>query len=73
MPNPSANQPSSFGQQIWIWMFTLSATMLLVLGWAFLHLEPGTASYVISQVTAIILVFTLISTAIVLYSGWKPF
>ncbi len=54
-------------------MFTLSATMLLVLGWAFLHLEPGTASYVISQVTAIILVFTLISTAIVLYSGWKPF
>ncbi|NGM69804.1 hypothetical protein G6M89_12430 [Natronolimnobius sp. AArcel1] len=73
MPNPSANRPSSFGQQIWIWMFTLSATMLLVLGWAFLHLEPGTPSYVISQVSAIVLGCTLIGTAIVLYIGWKPF
>lgn len=54
-------------------MFSMSATMLLGLGWAFLHLEPGTASYVISQVSAIFLGCTLIGTAIVLYTGWKPF
>ncbi|WP_459885879.1 hypothetical protein [Halostagnicola bangensis] len=51
----------------------MSVTMLLVLGWAFLHLEPGTPSYVISQVSAIVLGLTLLGTVIALYSNWKPF
>lgn len=54
-------------------MFTLSVAMLLLLGWSFLHLEPGTPSYVIGQVGAIGLGVTLVGTLIALVSGWQPF
>lgn len=66
-------QPSSFSQQLWLWMFTLSITFLLLLGWAFLYLEPGTPSYVIGQVSAIVLSVTVVGTGIALYSDWEPF
>ncbi|WP_459807958.1 hypothetical protein [Halopiger thermotolerans] len=73
MSGSHSHQPSSFSQQIWLWMFALSVTFLLVLGWAFLHLEPGTPSYVIGQVSAIALSVTAVGTGLVLYSDWQPF
>lgn len=66
-------RPSSFSHQIWIGMFTVSLAFLLLLGWSFLYLEPGTPSYVIGQVSAIGLTVTLVGTTIALYSGWEPF
>lgn len=54
-------------------MFSLSIAMLALLGWSFLHLEPGTPSYVISQVSAIVLATTALGTGIALFSNWRPF
>ncbi|WP_148263648.1 hypothetical protein [Halopiger xanaduensis] len=68
-----ARQPSSYSQQLWLWMFTLSVGFLLLLGWSFLYLEPGTASYVIGQVSAAVLAVTAVGTGIALYSDWEPF
>lgn len=65
--------PASLSQQLWISMFAISIVMLVALGWSFLHLEPGTASYAISQVSAIVVGVTAVGTFIALFSGWKPF
>lgn len=73
MANRPSNRPSSFSHQLWLWLFTASATLLLVLGWSFLYLEPGTPSYVIGQVSAIVLGTTAIGTGIALFSDWQPF
>lgn len=73
MSDRPERRPTSFSQQIWLWMFTFSVTMLVVLGWAFLYLEPGTPSYVIGQVSAIALSMTVLGTLIALYIGWQPF
>lgn len=70
--NPSSGS-TSFTGQIWIWMLSLSVAMLALLGWSFLHLEPGTPSYVIGQVSAIVLGVIVIGTLIALLSSWRPF
>ncbi|WP_247004268.1 hypothetical protein [Halosolutus gelatinilyticus] len=64
---------SSFSNQLWIWLLALSTAMLLLLGWSFLYLEPETASYVIGQVSAIVLVVTILGTLVALRSDWEPF
>lgn len=73
MSTGPSNRPSSFSHQLWLWLFTLSATFLLLLGWSFLHLEPGTPSYVIGQVSAIVLGITLLGAGVALFSDWQPF
>ncbi|WP_137288423.1 hypothetical protein [Natronorubrum halophilum] len=64
---------SSFSNQLWIWLLALSTAMLLLLGWSFLYLEPGTASYVIGQVGATVLVVTILGAFVALRSDWEPF
>jgi len=54
-------------------MFAVSLVFLLLLGWSFLYLEPGTPSYVIGQVSAVSLAATLVGSIIALRSGWEPF
>ncbi|TYT63363.1 hypothetical protein [Natrialba swarupiae] len=73
MPNRPSSRPSSFSHQIWIGLFTMSVVLLLLLGWSFLHLEQGTPSYVIGQVSLIVLSITLIGTLLAMFSGWQPF
>lgn len=68
-----ARQPSSFSQQLWFSVLAGDVALLLLLGWSFLHLEPGTPSYVIGQVSLVPLVATLVGVLVVLYSGWEPF
>ncbi|WP_423747503.1 hypothetical protein V5735_23370 (plasmid) [Haladaptatus sp. SPP-AMP-3] len=46
---------------------------LLLLGFSFLYLEPGTGSYVTATVTLIPIVFTFVMSVVVLYTGWEPF
>ena len=54
-------------------MLGVSAGMLLLLGWSFLYIEPGSPSYVIGQISAVVLGVTIIGTLAALYSGWTPF
>lgn len=68
-----SRQPSSQSQQLWVVLFTTSVAMLVLLGWSFLYIEAGTASYVIGQVTAVVLVVTALGSGVVLRTGWEPF
>lgn len=45
---------------------------LLLLGFSFLYLEPGTGSYVAAQLTLLPTGLTFITAIIVLYTGWDP-
>lgn len=73
MANRPPARSSSFSNQLWIWLLALSTAMLLLLGWSFLYLEPGTASYVIAQVSAIVLIVTAVGALVALRSDWEPF
>lgn len=50
----------------------MNVTLLIFLGIAFTMLEPGTADYVITQLTAAILGINVVAAVIVLYTGWEP-
>lgn len=68
-----ARRPSSLSHQIWLSILAVSIAMLLLLGWSFLYLEPGTPSYVIGQVSAVVVVVTILGTLLALISDWVPF
>jgi hypothetical protein len=46
---------------------------LLLLAFCFYFLEPGTAPYVVAQLTVVPTVLTLIASAVVIRTGWEPF
>lgn len=66
-------RPSSHSQQLWLSILAIDIVLLLLLGWSFLYLEPATPSYVIGQVSAIMLGVTIVGVLIALYSDWAPF
>lgn len=68
-----ARRPRSHSQQLWVTIIAVSSGLLVLLGWSFLYLEPNTPSYVIGQVSAVVLGVTIVGVAIALYSGWSPF
>lgn len=66
-------RPSSHSQQLWLSILAIDIVLLLLLGWSFLYLEPATPSYVIGQVSTIMLGVTIVGVLIALYSDWAPF
>lgn len=46
---------------------------LLLLGFSFLYLEPGTGPYVIAVLTLIPVILSLVASVAVIYTGWDPF
>ncbi|WP_224450357.1 hypothetical protein [Haloprofundus salilacus] len=46
---------------------------LLLLGFSFVFLEPGSGSYVTAQITLIPITLTLIASLVILYTEWEPF
>lgn len=72
-PCAMARRPSSLSHQIWLSILAVSIAMLLLLGWSFLYLEPGTPSYVIGQVSAVVVAVTILGTLLALTSDWVPF
>lgn len=46
---------------------------LILLGFSFLVLEPGSASYVAAKLTLLPVLVTLAVTLAVLFTGWDPF
>lgn len=51
----------------------LDVLFLLLLGFSFLFVEPGSAAFVVAVLTVPPIVLTLIGSAVVLYTGWDPF
>lgn len=45
----------------------------LLLGFSFLHLEPGTGSYVVAQLTLVPTVLTFVASIVVVRTEWEPF
>lgn len=46
---------------------------LLLLGFSFLFLEPGTGPFVVATLTLIPVVLSLIASVLIIYTGWDPF
>lgn len=46
---------------------------LLLLGFSFAFIEPGTGSYVMAQLTLVPVVISLAASIAILYTGWEPF
>ncbi|WP_224337979.1 hypothetical protein [Haloprofundus halobius] len=46
---------------------------LLLLGFSFLYLEPGSGSYVTALITLVPIGLTLLAGVVILYTGWDPF
>lgn len=46
---------------------------LLLLGFSFLYIEPGTGTYVIALVTVVPIALTFAASVVILYTGWDPF
>ncbi|ELZ15424.1 MULTISPECIES: hypothetical protein [Haloterrigena] len=46
---------------------------LVLLGFSFLFLEPGTGPYVVAVLTLIPVVLSLVASVAVIYTGWDPF
>ncbi|WP_207592359.1 hypothetical protein [Halomontanus rarus] len=47
--------------------------VLLLLGFTFLFVDPGTGSFVVATLTLVPTVLTLVGALAVLYTGWEPF
>ncbi|QLG28828.1 hypothetical protein HUG10_15325 [Halorarum halophilum] len=45
---------------------------LVLLGFCFLYLEPGSGSYVVAQLTLVPVALTFAASAVLLYTGWDP-
>ncbi|SER39844.1 hypothetical protein [Natrinema salaciae] len=51
----------------------VNVLFLLLLGFSFLFLEPGTGAYVVAVLTLIPVVLSLVASVAVIYTGWDPF
>lgn len=51
----------------------MNVLFLLLLGFSFLFLEPGSDSWVTAQMTLVPVVLGLVASIVVLYTGWEPF
>lgn len=46
---------------------------LVLLGFSFLFLDPGTGPFVIAVLTLIPVLLSLVASVAVIYTGWDPF
>lgn len=51
----------------------IDVLFLLLLGFSFLYLDPGSRSYVIAQITLVPILLTFVASVVVLYTEWDPF
>ena len=63
----------STSHELWWTMVILSITMFILLAFSFPFLEPGSGSYVIALLVAVILGITLFGSALLIFIGWEPF
>lgn len=53
--------------------FGVNVLFLLLLGFSFLFLSPGSGTYVIATLTLVPILLTLAGSIAVIYTGWDPF
>ncbi|WP_222912993.1 hypothetical protein [Natrinema sp. SYSU A 869] len=46
---------------------------LVLLGFSFIFIEPGTGPYVMAVLTLIPVVLSLVASVAIIYTGWDPF
>ena len=46
---------------------------LILLGFSFLFLEPGSGPFVVAVLTLVPVVLSLVASVAVIYTGWEPF
>ena len=63
----------STGRKIWGIMLMIAVTLLILQSVAFVYVEPGSATYVISVLTMLMLLATIIGTGLLIYFDWSPF
>ncbi|RDI69861.1 hypothetical protein [Halopelagius longus] len=51
----------------------IDVLFLLLLGFSFLYLDPGTRSYVMAQLTLIPVALTFLASVVLIYTQWDPF
>lgn len=51
----------------------IDVLFLLLLGFSFLYIEPGSGPYVAAILTVAPTVLTFVMSVAVLYTGWDPF
>lgn len=51
----------------------VSILFLLLLGFSFAVVEPGTGPYIVALLTLIPVVLSLVASILVLRTGWEPF
>lgn len=51
----------------------IDVLFLLLLGFSFLYIEPGSGSYVVALLTLVPTVLTFVMSVALLYTGWDPF
>ncbi|AEH38980.1 hypothetical protein [Halopiger xanaduensis] len=54
-------------------LFGIDVLFLLLLGFSFIYIEPGTGPFVVATLTLVPIGLTLVGSLIVLYTGWEPF
>lgn len=54
-------------------LFGIDVLFLLLLGFSFIYIEPGTGPFVVATLTLVPIVLTLVGSLAVLYTGWEPF
>lgn len=54
-------------------ILVIDVLFLVLLGFSFLYLEPGTSSYVVALITLVPIVLTLIASLLVIRFDWEPF
>ncbi|RKD89201.1 hypothetical protein [Halopiger aswanensis] len=54
-------------------LFGIDVLFLLLLGFSFLYIEPGTGPFVVATLTLVPIGLTLVGSLVVLYTGWEPF
>lgn len=54
-------------------VFAFNVTFLILLGFSYPYLEPGTGSYVVAVITAVLCLTMLTLVAIISYFDWAVF
>lgn len=58
---------------VWKLMFAANVILLTLLAVAYPSLEPGTASYVVAQLSLVFIVASLLGLYLVIRADWRPF
>jgi membrane protein implicated in regulation of membrane protease activity len=62
-------------ERVNFWTVTLGAgaTLVVLLGFSLLFVDPGSATWVVLLLSVAFLLVPIVGSAVVIYVGWRPF